>query len=68
MKQFLEHLRHWLHLLHRAHVLLVFVALGLVLGATAGMMLTQRIVGVVLGAVLGIWAMVYLFHRWTNNE
>jgi hypothetical protein len=68
MNKALEYLRHWLHLLHRAHVLLVFVALGLVLGATAGMMLTQRIVGVVLGAVLGIWAMVYLFRQWINNE
>jgi hypothetical protein len=66
MKHALELLRHLLHLLHRAHLLLVFVAVGVVLGATAGMVLTQRIVGVVLGAGLGVWAMVYLFNRWID--
>jgi hypothetical protein len=67
MKHALELLRHLLHLLHRAHLLLAFVAFGVVLGATTGMVLTQRIVGVVLGTVLGVWVMVRLFNWWTDN-
>jgi hypothetical protein len=54
-------LQHWLNMFHHAQLLLVFVVVGLVFGATTGMLLTQRVVGVVLGGVLGIGALVDVF-------
>jgi hypothetical protein len=53
-----------LHRLHRFHAWTSFVLLGVMLGALAGVMLTNRTTGMLAGAVLGLWLAVCAGKRW----